>query len=343
IRPNIKALQPYRSARQDFTSGILLDANENAFGSPVSVDGITLNRYPDPSQIQLRRRIAQINDVDPEQIFVGVGSDEIIDLLIRLFCQPGGDSVIVLAPTYGVYRVAAEINDVRVNPVLLTESFEIDVPAVMHNVSSRTKMVFCCSPNNPTGNLLRAQDIAALCRRTEAIIVVDEAYIDLAQAQSLCHSVPEYPNLVVLRTLSKAWGLAGIRLGYAIANEQIVSYLLKIKSPYNINALTSEYALKALDNWETVERTVSLVIKERNRLSKELSGLREVTAVFPSRANFLLVRFADGYSVYNELANRGIIVRYRGNEPNLENCIRITVGTPQENNLLLLTLKEMPQ
>ncbi|MBM4387750.1 MAG: aminotransferase class I/II-fold pyridoxal phosphate-dependent enzyme, partial [Deltaproteobacteria bacterium] len=234
-----------------------------------------------------------------------------------------------------------ETNDAGIQTVLLDDEFQIDVPSTLKALSSATKIIFCCSPNNPTGNLLGTDEILRLCRESGAIVVVDEAYVDFAQVHSLCSIVGDYPNLVILRTLSKAWGLAGIRLGYTIAHPEIVHYLMKIKSPYNINALTSSFALKALDQWESVERTISLVIQERGRLQAELSSLPQVQKVYPSKANFILARFTDGRQTYEKLAEKGIIVRYRGNEPKLENCLRITVGTPEENSLLLSTLEKM--
>jgi histidinol-phosphate aminotransferase len=342
IRPNIRKLKPYRSARQDYSSGILLDANENAFGSAVTFDGLELNRYPDPSQKQLRSRIAQLNNVGPENIFVGVGSDEVIDLLIRIFCEPRSDSVLILEPTYGVYRVAADVNDVKVNSSLLTDDFQIDLGNVYKKTDAGTKLVFCCSPNNPTGNLLRREDILALCKTTSAIVVVDEAYFDFAQAESVISAIGTHPNLVVLRTLSKAWGLAAIRLGYAVADPLIVSYLMKAKAPYNINILTSVEALRALEQTAHVEKSVAATAAERKRLVAELQGIGCVKKVFPSDSNFLLVRVSDARGVHQQLAQRGIIVRDRSSEPKLANCIRISVGTPEQNDMLLTALKELP-
>jgi len=343
IRPNIRALKPYRSARQDYLTGVLLDANENAFGSAITFDGLDLNRYPDPFQTALRSRLARLHGVQRENIFVGVGSDEVIDLLLRIFCEPQKDAALILEPTYGMYRVAADVNNVSVDSCLLTDDFQVDVEAAKQCTKENTKVIFCCSPNNPTGNLLNRADILSLCAQTPVIVVADEAYADFAQAQSLISAVERFPNLVVLRTLSKAWGLAAIRLGYAIAHHQIISYLMKVKSPYNINILTSTEALKALDNTEHVKRSVASVAAERQRLVRELSTLRFVKTVFPSDANFLLVRCMDARSLYRQLAQRGIIVRDRSSEPKLENCLRISVGTPEQNDLLLNALKELEQ
>ena len=341
IRPNIRRLKPYRSARQDYTSGILLDANENAFGSAINFDGLELHRYPDPSQKELRSKIARLQHTQIDNIFVGVGSDEVIDLLIRIFCEPRKDSVLILEPTYGVYRVAADVNDVKVDSCLLDDEFQIDLAEVRRKTNAATKLIFCCSPNNPTGNLLRREDIIALCESTSAVVVVDEAYFDFAHAESLIDVLDRYPNLVVLRTLSKAWGLAAIRLGYAVAHPVVVSYLMKAKAPYNINILTSAEALKALDNTAHVRTSVALTISERTRLVSELKRIPCVETVFRSDANYLLVRVTDARALHQQLAQRGIIVRDRSSEPKLANCIRISVGTPQQNDILLNALKEL--
>lgn len=341
VRPNIKALKPYRSARQDYSSGILLDANENSFGSAIAFDGVSLNRYPDPFQTALRTKLAALHKAQMENMFVGVGSDEVIDLLIRLFCEPVSDSVLILEPTYGMYRVAATINNVPIRSCLLDDDFQIDLAAALRSVAPNTKMIFCCSPNNPTANRLRTKDILQLCNKTNTMVVVDEAYFDFAEGVSLSMLVNDIPNLVVLRTLSKAWGLAGIRLGYGIAHPTVISYLMKIKPPYNINALTSIEALKALDNVELVEQRITTIIIERKRLAAALADVSVVQTVFPSDANFLLVRCTDAAAVYRHLVQRGIIVRDRSAEPKLENCLRITVGTPEQNNILIQTMKEL--
>lgn len=341
IRPNIKALKPYRSARQDYSSGILLDANENSFGSAISFDGVSLNRYPDPFQTELRTKLATLHGVQTENMLVGVGSDEVIDLLIRLFCEPVSDSVLIIEPTYGMYRVAATINNVPIRSCLLNDDFQINPTAVLRSVTSNTKMIFCCSPNSPTANLLQAKDILHLCKKTKAMVIVDEAYFDFAEGVSLSLLVNDIPNLVVLKTLSKAWGLAGIRLGYGIAHPTVISYLMKIKPPYNINALTSVEALKALDNFELVKQRIITILIERKRLANALATVSVVETVYPSDANFLLVRCKDATLVYRHLVQRGIIVRDRSAEPKLENCLRITVGTPEQNDILIQTMKEL--
>ncbi len=340
IRPNIKTLKPYRAARHDFASGVLLDANENSLGSVIPADGLELNRYPDPFQTALRARLAVLAGLKAENVFVGVGSDEVIDLLIRIFCEPRQDSILIAAPTYGMYRVAAEIQDVEVRQCLLTEQFQLDVEKLKSALSATTKLVFCCSPNNPTANLLRQDDILALCD-TNAIVVVDEAYIDFSDAESLATQIDTYPNLVILRTLSKAWGLAGIRLGYAIASPAIIEYLLKVKPPYNINALTSSAALRALENPGRMKQAVRAIVKLREHLSEQLKKMAAIERVFPSDANFLLVRCREAKTVYRLLAERGVIVRDRSAEPLLGNCLRITAGTAEQNSLLLNTLNEI--
>jgi len=339
IRPNIRALKPYHSARQDFLTGILLDANENSFGSSLTVDNISLNRYPDPYQRELRTVLAESNGVSAENIFVGVGSDEVIDLLVRVFCEPKSDSVILLEPTYGMYRVAASIQDVPIRSCLLTDTFQIDRDAVKKTIDATTKLIFCCSPNNPTANLLRPEDILALCQ-LGAMVVVDEAYIDFAKSSSMGKQVLAHHNLIVLHTLSKAWGLAGIRLGYCIADPMVVSFMLKVKAPYNINALTSRAALQALRKEQEVRQTIMSIVNERDWLSAHLTELPCIEHVFPSDANFILVRCNNATVLYEYLASKEIIVRNRSTEPLLQNCLRITVGTRQENEQLIRAMKE---
>ena len=339
VRENIRALKPYHSARQDFLSGILLDANENSFGSTLSMDNISLNRYPDPSQRELRTVLAAMNGVTSENVFVGVGSDEVIDLLVRVFCEPKHDSVVLLEPTYGMYRVAASIQDVHVRSCLLTDRFQIDLDRVKKTIDPTTKLLFCCSPNNPTANLLHPEDILELCK-LGPMIIVDEAYVDFAQSQSLGTYVRANPNLVVMRTLSKAWGLAGIRLGYCIADPTVVSYLIKVKAPYNINALTSRAALRALQNGDVAQQKIGAIIEERAWLSGNLASLKCIAHVFPSDANFILVRCNDATALYNSLTEKNIIVRNRSTEPLLQQCLRITVGTRRENEQLLQAMKE---
>jgi len=339
IRKKVRELKPYHCARQDYLTGVLLDANENAFGSVLTKGKLALNRYPDPYQREVRTILAALNDVSIENIFAGAGSDEVIDLLVRVFCEPRIDSVIVIEPTYGMYAVAASIQDVEVRSSLLTSSFQIDVQNVKRMLDSTTKIIFCCSPNNPTANLLNREDILELCK-LGCIVVVDEAYIDFARTESMANYINQYPNLVILRTMSKAWGLAGIRFGYCIADPVIISYLMKIKLPYNISALTSRTALQALARQEELKKNVEEIIKERERFAEELSDLLCISHVYPSVTNFLLIKCTDATMLHKVLASKGIIVRNRSSEPLLENCLRITVGTREENDLLIKTIKE---
>jgi histidinol-phosphate aminotransferase len=341
IRANILQLKPYRSARQEYIDGILLDANENAFGSPINADGLSLNRYPDPYQRLLRKKLAELNGVGDGNVFVGSGSDEAIDLLFRIFCEPASDSILTAEPTYGMYRVSANIHNVSVISSLLTPEFQLDTGDILANVNRNSKMIFCCSPNNPTGNLLRGEDIRLICESVPAVVVVDEAYIEFSKAESLSLYVQSYPNLVILRTLSKAWGLAGIRLGYCIADPIIIEYLMKVKAPYNVNLLSSHYALAVLEKPKAMQSSVSAIIAERKRLKEALRSFKNVKNVYPSDANFLLVRFTESKQVLSELIGRGIIVRDRSGEPGLANCLRITVGTPEQNTLLLNALEEI--
>ncbi len=340
IRPNILNLKPYRSARHDFASGMLLDANENSYGSVIEFDEVPLHRYPDPFQTTLRSNIADLHGVKPENIFLGVGSDEVISLLITIFCEPRTDAVVITAPTYGMYRVAADIQGARPLTSLLTREFQLNTQQLLSITDTHTKLIFCCSPNNPTGNVLRRYDIIGLCAATRSVLVVDEAYANFSNVESLADQAACTPNLVVLRTLSKAWGLAGIRLGYAVAHPSVVNVLMKVKPPYNINAVTSRLALQALERKGEMQRFVDAIVTERTKLADTLRLLPIVERVFPSEANFLLARFKNASAVYHYLARRGIIVRDRSTEPLLENCLRITVGTPAENNALINALKE---
>lgn len=342
VRKHLRSFQPYKSARSEtHQASIFLDANELSIGSPVSFGDVALNRYPDPYQLALRRKLAFRFGISSEMIFTGVGSDEIIDLLIRLFCEPATDRVMVLEPTYGVYRVASDVNAIEVKTVQLDEAFQIGLQSTLQAVTPDVKIIFCCSPNNPTGNLLRRDDILALCKQVRGIVVVDEAYIEFSEkALSLAYDVSSVPNLVVLRTLSKAWGLAGIRLGYCIAHPLIVSYLLAIKSPYNLNAVTIQLAYEALSNTAFFEQGRSTVIAERDRVRRGLERLSCVRKVYPCETNFLLIEFDDPKKVFESLYRNGIVVRRR-NEPRLSQCLRMTIGTPEENSLVLKIISEI--
>ncbi len=339
LRENIKRLVPYASARDEFKGDakVYLDANENAFGSPGEEQ---LNRYPDPMQIELKEKISQIKGVPAGNIFLGNGSDEAIDLLFRAFCNPGVDSVILTPPTYGMYEVSANINDVFVKKIPLRHNFQLDIESISEVADERTKMIFICSPNNPTGNSMHRHDIEIILNNFEGIVVVDEAYINYSRQRSFISELTEYPNLVVLQTLSKAWGLAGLRVGMAFASDEIISVLNRIKPPYNLGSATQQLALKALDEIETVNAWTKQTVAERGKLGAELKQVACVQHIFPSDANFLLVRVTDARAVYDHLAGEGIIVRDRSRVVLCEGCLRITVGTPEENELLLDRLKK---
>ncbi len=340
VRKNILNLKPYQSARTSFSKGVLLDANENSFGSVVE-NNLSLNRYPDPLQSSLRDKLSKILNLNADNLFLGVGSDEIIDLLIRIFCTPGKDSVLITEPTYGMYRVACNINDVNILTVPLNNRFQIDVKKTLSKVTSNTKLIFLCSPNNPTGNLLNKKSIQTLLKKFNGIIIVDEAYIDFSEENSLIHEVKNYKNLVIIRTFSKAWGLAGIRAGYAVANDLIIKLLFKIKAPYNLSKLTSQMITEALDNISRKKQLVKKLNTEKTKLSSELRKLRCVQKVYNSDANFILFRIKNAKQVYKKLSSEGIIIRDRSSQLNLYNCLRVTVGTPEENKLFISKLKEI--
>ena len=340
VRENIRDLKPYRSARDDFYSGILLDANENSFGAPFA-DELELNRYPMPYQEQLRDQIAAFRGVNRENVFVGVGSDEAIDLLFRIFCRPGKDRIIINPPTYGMYKVSANINDVAVDEVLLTESFQLLPEKILASVQPETKIIFICSPNNPTANSMSVTDIAKVLEEFDGIVVVDEAYIDFSRQGSLANNIAEFPNLVVLQTLSKSFGLAGIRLGIALANPEVISYMMKVKAPYNVNKLTSQKALEGFANLDHVKKNIESIMEERERVIGKLVSNARVEKVFPTDANFVMFRIADAEDVYRKLADEGVIIRYRGNEPHCENCLRLTIGTAAENDRFFAALQNI--
>ena len=340
VRPHFRSFKPYVSARTEVLNAkIFLDANELPVANPVDTENIHLNRYPDPSQAEVRKVLSERLSLGPEMIFAGVGSDEIIDLLVRLFCEPGRDSVAILEPTYGVYKVAADVNAVRSIPIELTRQFQIDLPTTRSALEPGTKLMFLCSPNNPTGNILDRNDIVSLCEETRGIVVVDQAYVEFAPpSDDLARQVARLENLVVLRTFSKAWGLAGIRFGYCVANAQIVSYLMKIKSPYNISAATSHLVLKALGDGIFVNNAIEEIVRERERVAGELRASNLVASVYPSNANFLLAEFQNAVRVYEILREAGIVVRRR-TESRLRNCLRLTIGTRAENDRLLSAIR----
>lgn len=336
VRKNIVNMKPYSSARDEFKgeAQTFLDANENPYPSPY-------NRYPDPKQRQLKEKIAELKDVRPGQIFLGNGSDEAIDLLIRAFCEPNQDSILVTEPTYGMYAVCAEVNAVKVQQALLTPEFDIDLETFPNTFDASTKILFLCSPNNPTGNLLGRDKINEILKRFYGLVVIDEAYIDFAKSKSFIHELAKYPNLVVLQTFSKAWGLAGLRLGMCFASEEIITILNKIKYPYNVNTRTQELVLDALESTMFKDSSVKEIIKERQKLSRSLLNLPAVEMVYPSDANFLLVRMNDAFLTYQYLMEKGIIVRDRSKVTLCYGCLRITVGTPEENARLIKALKKL--
>lgn len=341
IRPNIRAMKPYSSARDEFQgeAQVMLDANENSLGS---AGPERFNRYPDPLQRAVKQALAPLKQVRPEQIFLGNGSDEAIDLLVRLTCRPGGqDSILLLPPTYGMYEVAANLNDVAVQRLPLTADFQLAPETVAGILASDARLVFLCSPNNPTGNLLDPAAIEQVLRGFRGLVVVDEAYADFAAAPSWTTRLAEFHNLVVLQTFSKAWGLAGLRLGMAFANEPIIAYLNKIKPPYNISETTQQHALAALGDAPHFEQMRQQLLAGRADLAARLPALPIVEHVFPSDANFLLVRFRpDATAVYDYLLSQGIVVRNRTTQPGCAGCLRLTVGTAEENNRLLTALSE---
>lgn len=342
VRKNILGLKPYTSARDENLSGILLDANENSLGSTFNeIKDLKLNRYPDPHQNDLIEPVSDYLGIPRDNIFFGVGSDEIIDLLIRIFCEPGKDKIMIPEPTYGMYRVSADINNIPAVNVLLNDDFQTDEEEINKNFTPDIKIIFLCSPNNPTGNLLRKKDVLNLCQKYNSIIVVDEAYIDFAENSSLINEVQNCPNLIVMRTFSKAWGLAGARLGYCIANEEIIKILFKVKAPYNINTLT-RYAIKqALKNKSLRDLYINEILAEKEKLKKELLLLPGISKVFDSDANFILIKCANAKTLLKKLAEKNIIIRDRSNQPKLENCVRISVGTKEENKILLNASKEI--
>lgn len=335
VRANILHMKPYTSARDEYSGAakVFMDANENPFNSP-------LNRYPDPRQTELKRKIAGIKGISPEHLFIGNGSDEGIDLLFRVFCEPSVDNVITVEPTYGMYGVCAEIQGVERRSVLLNPDFSLDPEAVLQAADQRTKLLFLCSPNNPTSNSYGRGDLMTILDRAGCLVVVDEAYIDFSRDPGLLDLVPRKKNLVVLQTLSKAWGLAGIRLGMVFAHPQLVEYLTRVKYPYNINRLTLDTALQALNEDGGKRRGwIGEILKERSWMTGQLERFPFVRQVFPSDANFLLVRVDDPAGLYQFLLKQGIIVRNRSSVPLCEGCLRVTIGTREENRALVEALK----
>ncbi|QJW90565.1 histidinol-phosphate transaminase [Spirosoma taeanense] len=352
LRPHILTLTPYSSARDEYTGteGVFLDANENPFGSVVDTKLQTpdhaepddYNRYPDPHQGATKQRLAPIKGVRPGQIFLGNGSDEPIDLLIRATCRPGQDSILIMPPTYGMYEVSATINDVAVVKVPLRPDFQVDTDAVLAAITPTTKIIWLCSPNNPSGNLLQPDAIQTILEAaTQSLVVVDEAYIDFATTPSWTEKLDQYPNLVVLQTFSKAWGMAALRLGMCFASEELIQVMNKIKPPYNISAPTQALALEALRHENTKNEMVAKILAERQILAENLRSLPIVQVIHPSDANFLLVQFADAKATFEYLIEQQVIVRDRSKVKLCDGCLRITVGTRTENERLLAVLRQI--
>lgn len=334
LRENIMHLIPYSSARDEFSGNgsVFLDANENPFQNGV-------NRYPDPQQRELKQRIGKIKKVDPSQIVLGNGSDEVIDLLFRVFCEPNTDNVVICTPTYGMYEVAAGINAVEHRDIPLDSNFQPDVEAVLAAVDQNTKLLFLCSPNNPTANLFEESKVVKLLENFTGLVIVDEAYIDFAPGKSLVNKLEEYPNLVVLQTLSKAWGMAGIRLGICLASREITGFLNRIKPPYNVNVLSQEKALELLQDEDCFGIQVASILKERDKLNAFVRDLDFVERVYPSDANFILLKVRDAKGLYEFLIQQGIIIRDRSKVTGLNGCVRISIGTQDENEILCSALQ----
>lgn len=345
VRENIRNLKPYSSARHEFTgkASVFLDANENAYGSPLHVKSAgkrQYNRYPDPLQWQLKFQLARVKGVPAENICIGNGSDEIIDLAYRIFCNPGKDNVIICPPTYGMYSVNATINDVEIRKVDLTKELQLDVEGIMHATNENSKLLFICSPNNPTGNNMNRPDVEVLLNNFPGIVVIDEAYINYSKQKTFIQELTEYPNLIVMQTLSKAWGLAALRLGLCYASLDIIDLFNKVKPPYNINEASQQAALEALMHAEYVNEWIRETVEQRKIVTSALEGFSYVKSVYSSDANFILVEVIDADALYQFLAAHEIVVRNRSKEAGCENCLRISIGTPGENDQLLAVLKK---
>jgi histidinol-phosphate aminotransferase len=342
IRPHILSLAPYSSARDEYTgkTGVFLDANENPYGS-VTTD--KYNRYPDPYQSEIKALISPIKGINPENIYLGNGSDEPIDLLVRATCTPQQDRIMILPPTYGMYEVSASIHDVIIDKVSLTADFQIDTEAVLGAITPNTKIIWICSPNNPTGNLMKNESIQLILEHFDGLVVVDEAYIDFTTSESWISKLATYPNLVVLQTFSKAWGLAGLRVGMCFASADIIQILNKIKPPYNISLPAQNALLEGLKHLDQKEEMVKFILEERENLRTKLNELSFVINIFPSDANYLLVQFEDAKAVMSYLINHTVIVRDRSKIRLCEGCLRISVGTQQENEVLMDNLRKFQQ
>lgn len=338
VRQNVANMKPYSSARDEYKADgrkmTFLDANENPFENGV-------NRYPDPQQEKLKSQFASLKGVNENKILLGNGSDEVLDLIFRAFCEPGRDNVISLPPTYGMYKVLANLNGIQDREVLLTESFQPNVEEILEKVDDNTKLIFLCSPNNPTGNTFLEDSVTELLNNFKGLVIIDEAYIDFSGRNSWLQRLEEFPNLVITQTLSKAYGMAGIRLGICYASEEIISILNKIKPPYNVNELTQQKAAERLRSYDEVETEIAQILKQRGFLEKELQKVDFVEKIFPSEANFLLVKVDNADRRYSQLLEKGLVVRNRSNQPLCENTIRFTVGTMRENIKLIKALNEI--
>ena len=336
VRPNILRLTPYSCARDEFkgrNASVFLDANENPYNA-------SLNRYPDPLQEDLKAELAQVKGVPAEYMFLGNGSDEAIDLIYRIFCEPRKDNVVAISPTYGMYEVCAHINDVEYRPVLLDEGFQMNARKLLDATDSHTKVIWICSPNNPTGNCMQRQEVETVLKEFDGIVVVDEAYSDFNQVRPFRGDLPLYPNLVVLNTMSKAWASAAIRLGMAFADPSIIALFNKVKYPYNVNILTQQQAREMIHNRPKLQQWMTTILTERRHLMPAVAELPFCKQVYPTDANFFLIRVTDAKRLYNYLVDHGIIVRNRSRVALCDNCLRITVGTPQENCELLSALRQ---
>lgn len=337
-RPEIVALKPYQSAREEFVGDgremILLDANENPFNNG-------MNRYPDPMQKKLKQRLGEAKGVNVEQIYLGNGSDEVLNQLMIAFCAPGKDQAIILPPTFGMYQVCADINNIETIPVPLTKDFQLDIPAILAAKTKRTKMIFIPSPNNPTGNCFVVEDIRLLLDKFNGLVVVDEAYVEFAEDQSILSQLSDYDNLIVVQTFSKAQGLAGVRLGMCFGDPQIIHLMNKLKAPYNINILTQEVVLERLDEQGLIQQQMQQILAEKERIINEIASLSFIKKIYPSHANFFLVKVDNSSKRYNQLIERGIVVRNPSKNHNCTNTLRVTVGTMEENNALISALRTM--
>ncbi|MDR1707950.1 MAG: histidinol-phosphate transaminase [Prevotella sp.] len=336
VRKNVWDMKAYSSARDEFKgeASVFLDANENPLNDKY-------NRYPDPLQWKLKEKIARIKDIKAEKIFLGNGSDEPIDLVIRIFCDPRMDNIVAIDPTYGMYQVCANVNDIEYRKVLLNENFDIDAQKILERTDDKTKLIFLCSPNNPTGNLLNRKEIEKILNAFDGIVIVDEAYIDFASETTWLNDLDKHPNLVVLQTFSKAWGLAAVRLGMAFASPEIINLFNKVKYPYNVNILTQNFVSEEVEKLELRRQWIDILLKGREYLKNELAKLPFVERIYPTDANFLLVKVGDANGIYKKLADKGVIVRNRNSVSLCAGCLRITVGTDEENKTLIKTLSSL--